>query len=172
MHTQPQSFPDLTAARVQREQAFPEFIGSTVAVGRGQQRAFRSHASSPVQDGRQSPLAEGILTPRAIRIPQWRVRGAGANPLTKPPEARGETTGPYQPTPRMLKKKGVAQKLNISLTLLRRKWSGLKLRGFPQPDPDIGTTDGHAIDQWLDRENHVSEEGDDGGWKEASNGQG
>lgn len=66
----------------------------------------------------------------------------------------------------------MADKLGVGIKKLREIRPKLKHRGFPQPDPDIGTTDAHAIDRWLDRENHVSEEGDDGGWKEASNGQG
>lgn len=156
------SYPNLTA-RVQREQAFPEFIGSTVAVGRGQQRAYRQHASSPLLTAR-TIMHDGLARPRGWMTECHTLSLAGArggfrrkDKMRTTHKEPGEMTGPYKPTPRMLKKKGIAQKLNISIATLRRRWPKLKIRGFPQPDPDIGTTDEHAVDQWLDRQGDISE---------------
>jgi hypothetical protein len=46
-----------------------------------------------------------------------------------------------------------ARRLGMPLDDFNRTLPGLVGRGFPQPDPDTGNYDLHAIDRWCDSRN-------------------
>ncbi len=56
----------------------------------------------------------------------------------------------FRVEPRDVPAEVAARRLGMCLDLFEQKLPRLVARGFPQPDPDTGNFDLHAIDQWCD----------------------
>lgn len=61
--------------------------------------------------------------------------------------------------PRMIPVTKVARRLGVPVKVFEEKREALESRGFPKPDPDLGTYCLQAVDDWIDARNGLNRPG-------------